>query len=333
MAAWLIIIGSVFIVLMAFQQVATLGSIESQEAAEQFISTSPGSGLGLTVDDVQRMLRLLSFIAAGCATAAAILGVQVLKASRSARLVLSFLAPVLLISAIAPAGFSAALVVAAIVMLWVQPSRSWFAGVPAPAPVSRSRSKVSATVGADATTGSSPAAPPPPPTASSWGIPEPGSSPYGGPATAAEGARPRQVTTACVLTIASSATVFVGIALSLVYLLTSRAELIVEIEKELATASYDQVSADAVADVAIGFFVVFLVWALLAIVLAIATLRRSDAARIALVVSSILAALVALLGVLVLLPLAITAAGVIVAVLLLGRDSRAWFASKPKPKH
>ena len=130
--AWLIVIGSVLIVLLAFEQVSTMGSIESQQAAEDLISSPPGSGLGLSADDVQSILRVLSLVAAACATATAILGWFVLQRSHSARLAASIIAPFLLVSALVTAGFAAALVTAAIAMLWVQPTRSWFDGVEPP---------------------------------------------------------------------------------------------------------------------------------------------------------------------------------------------------------
>ncbi len=162
--------------------------------------------------------------------------------------------------------------------------------------------------------------------ASAWNLPAPGSSTAH--PTAHPTARPRQVTIACALTVASSTIAIGALAISLLLLFTSRESLVDEIDKELASTSYDTLSAQTLADVMVGFFAVLLVWAFVAVALAIATLRGSNAARISLVVSSFLAAAVSLVGVLVVVPLLFSAAGIVAAVLLLGPDSRAWFAGR-----
>lgn len=333
----LIIIGSVLIVLLAFQQVATLGSIEAQQSAARLISTSPGSGLGLSIDDVQRLLRVLSFVAAAVGTATAILGWQALQRSRSARLALSLLAPVLFVSGLAPAGFSAMLVAAAIAMLWVQPTRDWFAGRE---PVARVMPTVPSSASAPASIA------PPSPDQSAWDIaapqkssstpsaPTPNAYPYGAPGAArAPGApaRPAKVTAACTVAIIGSGLAFAASLVALLFVLGSRAELVSEIEKELDAASYGSVTAESLATVMGWFFAVVMLWALIATMLAVATMRRSNVARIMLVVSAIMAALVSLVGVLVVAPLAFTAAGIATVVLLLGSDARAWFAAPSDP--
>ncbi len=128
LSGWLIVVGSVFTVLYAFQQISQLGSIEAQEAAADAISRPPIEGLGLSVDDVQFYIRLAAFVAGGCGAAAAILGWQVLQRSTSARLALTVIAPFMLVAGMLTSGLAAALVAAAIVMLWAQPARDWFAG-------------------------------------------------------------------------------------------------------------------------------------------------------------------------------------------------------------
>ena len=82
------------------------------------------------------------------------------------------------------------------------------------------------------------------------------------------------------------------------------------------------------ANVAIGFLAVLAVWCLIAIVLAVATMRGSNGARITLVVSASLSALFSLLGALVILPLAITIASIVTVVLLFTGGSKEWFASR-----
>lgn len=344
----LILVGSVMLVLLAFQQVSTLGSIESQQAADDLISGPPFDGLGLSVDEVQTLWRVLGFIAAAAGTATAMLGWQVLRRSRSARLPLTLLAPVVLVAGwwSAP-GFTPALVAAAIVMLWVQPTKDWLDGrEPArPAPPARPVSAATAAVDPFAPPTGPPLAgpgtmPPPQQPQSSWDLAPPAApratsadpgattNPYGAPsAPRAVLERPGKVTAACIATIVSSGVAFAGLLVALLYTLGNHDDLVTEIQKELDKQSYEGVSADSFANVAVGFFVVLLVWSVVAIGLAVATMRRSNGARITLVVSAVLAAIVSLLGVLVVVPLAFTAAGVATAILLLGTDAKAWFAA------
>ena len=56
------------------------------------LESLPADGLGLSVDAARTALRVSAMVAAACATAAAILGYQVMQRSRSARVALSVLA-------------------------------------------------------------------------------------------------------------------------------------------------------------------------------------------------------------------------------------------------
>ena len=127
-------VGSVLVVLSAYERMSGLHSLETQEAISDFLSKPPGDELGLSRDGAQSVLRLLALVAGAAAAAAAILGWQVLGRSRSARVALSVLTVPLFVGGMAVFGFLAALVVVAIVMLWVQPAKDWFDGV---SPVAR----------------------------------------------------------------------------------------------------------------------------------------------------------------------------------------------------
>jgi hypothetical protein len=336
-SGWSIIIGSVFTVLFAYQRIAELGSLEAQEAAADFIASAPGDSLGLSVDDVQLAIRVMCLVAGGVAAATAILGWQVLQRSRSARVVLSVLAPILFIAGLTSGGIFSALVAAGVVMLWAQPARDWFDGK---SPV-RDESRARAIAGG---------APSPPVSGSS---PTPGGSagdgptsplnPYGAlatspvppapPATGAPGPRPGRVTAAVVIALAASGVTLAGLVASLLLLASNRADFVTQVEDELATSSaYDGLSAQTVADVSLGFLVVLAVWCVVALLLAVATLRGSGAARIALVVSAALSALVSLLGVLVVVPLVLTVASIVTVVLLLSGDSGAWFEARKRAR-
>ena len=78
-AGWMIMIGSAVVVLSAFERIAGLRSIESQESVLDFLSKPPGEDLGLSLDQVLDLIQLLSLIAGACAAAAGILGFWVLK--------------------------------------------------------------------------------------------------------------------------------------------------------------------------------------------------------------------------------------------------------------
>ena len=134
LAGWLVMAGSVVVVLMAFSQVAGLRSLETRESIEEYLSKPPGDSLGLGVQGVLSLLRIAYMVAAACAAATAILGWQVLQRSRGARVALSVLVVPLFLTGLASGGIASAVVSAAILMLWFQPARDWFDGI-ARAPV------------------------------------------------------------------------------------------------------------------------------------------------------------------------------------------------------
>src|SRR3954468_14809817 len=129
LAGWLTMAGSALVVLLVFDRVSGLHSIETRESVERFLAEPPGRDLGLGMDGVLSALRTMALVAGGCAAAMAILGYHVLKRSRSARLAVSILAVPLFVTGMVTGGFVSSLVAASCVMLWLQPSRDWFDGV------------------------------------------------------------------------------------------------------------------------------------------------------------------------------------------------------------
>ena len=129
-AAWLIMGGSLLLVVTAFQTVSGLHSLETRANIQSALDQAPLSGSALDFESVRGALHVTALIVGGCATAAAILGYQVLRRDRLARLVLTVLAVPLVVAGIATDPFLAPMVGAAIAMLWLQPSRGWFAGAP-----------------------------------------------------------------------------------------------------------------------------------------------------------------------------------------------------------
>lgn len=362
-SGWTIVVGSVLTILFAFQRVSELGSLESQQAALDFVSTSPGDGLGLKVSDVQTAIRVMCLIAGGTAAATAVLGWYAMQPTRSARLILSVLAPVLFVAGLTSGGLFPALIAVSVAMLWVQPARDYFNGR---APMRQEATTPAVPVGAGST--GTPPVPPvptvppgptgqpvPPPSGSSWDLPHPEQAPspgetmtgvsqqpanpygnpYGAPAPtpgtvgAGPTQRPGRVTAAVVTTIVASGVTFAALGVFLLYLLSNRSAFLDQIDQQMAgNAAYDDISPDSLANLSIGFLVVLAIWCLGAILLAVGVLRGSNGARITLVVSAALSALVSLLGALVVVPLVLTIASIVTIVLLVTGSTNAWFASR-----
>lgn len=324
-----IIAGSVLVVLLAFSRMASLGTIEAQEEAQLF-ADSVGNGVGLTADDWQGVLRVLCVIAGGLGVITAYLGWRVLQRDRSARVALSVLAPIALVAGIAVADFIPAILAVAVVLLWRSPTRDWFDGKVAPKPEPRPARRpdpVAAAVQPQATGSDAPSSA----AAPVW----PGAAAYPPPpdATVRPSSRPATVLTAAIMTIATSTIVLLALVAAVFLVADDRASFESDVADEMGSQqAYQDLDVDpaVIVDVFIGLIVVFAVWALVAIVLAVMTLRGSNGARITLVVSAIVAALASLLGVLVVVPLLVTAVCVAVAVLLLRRDAAAWFTKRPE---
>ena len=132
MAGWMIIGGSVLVVATVFETITSLNTLETREAVTQFLSEPPGEGLGLDVSGALLVLRTVSMVAAGCAAVAAVLGFHVLRRNRSARLGVTVVAIPLFFTGMVTGGFLSSLVAASALLLWLEPSRNWFDGIPAP---------------------------------------------------------------------------------------------------------------------------------------------------------------------------------------------------------
>ncbi|WP_126688229.1 hypothetical protein [Nocardioides ferulae] len=128
-AAWLIMVGSVVVVLSVFERVSGLRSLETRKAVDRFLAEPPGDGFGMSTESVLDLLHVVSLVAGACAAAMAILGYQLLRRSKAARLMLSVLAVPVFLTGLVAGGFMSSLVAAATAMLWFQPSRDWFDGV------------------------------------------------------------------------------------------------------------------------------------------------------------------------------------------------------------
>jgi hypothetical protein len=331
MAGWMIMGGSILVVATVFETITSLNTLETREAVSQFLAEPPGQGLGLDVSGALLVLRTVSMVAAGCAAVAAVLGFHVLRRNRSARLGVTVVAIPLFFTGMVAGGFLSSVVAASALLLWLEPSRNWFDGVPPP----RTPEHAAAAQQPPAQT---PSSPPPPPAQAPATAPGPHQG-FGAPtASTAVGSgrperRPAAVMWACVLTWVLSGTAAVMMALSAL-VIALQPELIFEELRRQNPDLGDQGVTDRAVQVATYVTAgVTVVWALVAVVLAVFVLRRAGWARIALLASAGgagAACLVASLGsVLMVLP----AFGCAVTFsLLLRPEVRAWFAARD-PMH
>ncbi len=329
LAGWLVVAGSVVVVLMAFDQVSTLRSLENREAVEEYLSKPPGNSLGLGVQGALTLMRITAMVAAACAAASAILGWQVLQRSKGARVALSLLAVPLFVSGLIGGGVVSAIVVAAIVMLWFQPARDWFDGI-ARAPIPRPEPT------RDLPTHDLPTHDPPLTRDPLLDLPPPTSPPlHPTPYAAAPVAmalvpsvarRPLPVVWACVLTWLFSAAAFVLLAITLAVMLGAPQTLIDEVYRQNPDIA-DQGVSDAVLRTTVYVTcAVGMTWSAGAVALAVLAWRRVRWAATGLLVSAGAAGCLCLLVVVgsfvLLLPL--IACGATVA-FLLRPEARLWF--------
>lgn len=344
LAAWLIMGGSVFVVATVFERIAGLHSLETQRSVQRFLSEPPGDGLGVGLEQMLDVIRIVSMVAAACAAAAGVLGFHVLKRNRSARLALAFLVLPLFLTGLVAGGFMSSIVAAAAVMLWFQPARDWFDGVPASA---SSASRPAA--GPWSSTGGPRSDPSRsdtshPPTADRT-EPPPAHEPYGaapsvgtlldGPGRHLEDRPPRPgaLISACVLTLVGASLILLLSVAILVVMATSPEAMFEEIRKnpELSAEKISQAELVATMRAVSG---VLIVWALGAIVLVVLALRGVAWARVGLVVSATTTAVLCLMATLgqqffMVLPLA---AAVTALTQLVRPEVRDWFVRGRGPR-
>ena len=104
-AAWMIMVGSIFVVLIVWDRIAALHSLDTRKALEPILDDQRMKDAGIELNDMLAVIRIVSMVAAGCATAMVVLGYQTLQRSRGARLALTVLAVPLFISGLATGGY------------------------------------------------------------------------------------------------------------------------------------------------------------------------------------------------------------------------------------
>lgn len=165
-----------------------------------------------------------------------------------------------------------------------------------------------------------------------------GQQPYGqDPAGAygqqpAGGRRPGTVTAAAWITIVFSALMAGLFGLGVLGMMVARDDFIREMERspELRELNVDAESTLGAVYAFLGFFII---WALIGIVLAVFVLRRSNVARILLVISSAVVALFSLIGIASGISLVTLIASVAVIVLLFVGGASSWFKGPDQTAH
>lgn len=313
LAGWLIMVGSAIVVAMVFERIGALHTLETRESVEKFLAEPPGSDLGVGVDGIITLLRITAMVAAGCATAAAILGYQVLRRSRSARLALTVIAVPLFLTGMVTGGFVSSVVAAAALMLWLQPSRDWFRepGTTTSAP----------RTGALAPRMSSPAGTPTP---AAWVPPTTdASAPTGTP-------RPSAVLRAAVMTWIFSGLTALGLMVTAAVVAVSPDTLLDDVHRRSPDLAEQGISDDLLLGVTFVMIAGLVLWCVASAVLAALVLRGVDWARIVLIIFAALAAVLSLLALIAgafLLALTLTAS-VSTILLLVRPDTAAWFRSR-----
>lgn len=316
LAAWLIMVGSAIVVAMVFEQVAGLHTLETRTSVEKFLAEPPGEDLGVDVDAVITLLRTAAMVAAGCATAAAILGFHVLRRSRSARLALTVIAVPLFLTGMVTGGFVSSVVAASAAMLWLQPARDWFDGISRPSPTKSTTTSPTTSTTAAAAAPTAPVAPPAGPVPSAvW------------PAPAAVPERPAAVAWACIVTWICSALTALGMVVAAIALAVDGDELI-----ERAKEQNPDLAAQGVTDaMLLGLTFVMLggivLWCLASIALAALVYRGIEWARIVLIVFAATAGVLSLGGIVLgaFLLVFSLAGGTVAAALLLRPEVRPFF--------
>jgi hypothetical protein len=139
-------------------------------------------------------------------------------------------------------------------------------------------------------------------------------------------ARPGTVTAAGVITIVFSLLTALVLAGGAVAMGLDRSIVDTMLQDSEAELRAQGVDLDAAVTLTIVLMGMLAVWALVAVVLAVFALRRSNAARILLVISAASAALLSLLTAMAILPIGVFLACVAVIVLLFVGGANPWFA-------
>jgi hypothetical protein len=362
MAAGFVIGGSIGIVVTVAGQLSALHSLETQQQVTAFVIDGPGRELGMDLESALGWMRVILMVVAGCATAAVVLGFEVLRCSRGARTFLTVLAVPIFLGGFVAGGFLTSLVAASIVLLWVGPSAQWLHDGPptskrgfldrpgvaerdgeqkgssarprVTAPSGRQQSQQPSSGSSEQTSShQSPShTAPPRPSATSSATP---SGPQPAPArqlfvehqAVPSQRRPEAVVWACVLVWAGCGMVVVAMAATVAVVAGDPGFVLDQLQQQdqdLAVEDTDVlVNATYLTAGVLG------VWSLAAAVLAVLAYRRRRPGRMGVILSSAAAGVICLAGVFASVVLIVPAGAALTTVALMSRpDVRAWYAAR-----
>jgi hypothetical protein len=324
LASGIVMFASFVVLLTAIERVTTLGSLETQQSIRDVLAQAPFSSLGLDFQGATQLLRIGALVAAAAACATAILGWYVRKPDRSARLGLTIFAVPVFVSGLSIGGLAGSFVAAGTAMLWLVPGREWFATgrwtPPTPPAETVERSSPlrrtpppAAPVHAQGTGQTLPSSPAP----SAWQHQQ-------------LHARPAAMVTAFVITV-----VMAGGLLAMSLLWVAMASLSPEFLRSVLEQQPDMfdegLTFDQVRDTVIAFSSAFIVWCVVALVLAGFAMARRDWARRGLMIIAAFSAGGCLFFVLDTALVILPAAAAIATVVCLRRvEVRRWFSLEPR---
>ena len=353
LASGIVMFASFIVLVTAWEQVVTLGSLETQESIRDFLAEAPFSSLGLDAESASRVVRIACLVAAATACATAILGWYVRKPDRSARLGLTIFAVPVFVSGLAAGGLAGSFVAAGTAMLWLAPAREWFATgrwtPPSPAQDKEPRRSISS----GATRGDQAGRPDQPPAAPT--VPPPATRPFGEhrpvgehaplgtqPARASEPPpppwqhhqlvhhRPAAVVAAFVITVVTAGGL---LAMSLLWLAIAGLSpdfLMTVLEQQQPQLIDEGLTLDQVRSTVYAYAGAFVVWCVIALVLAGFVMARRDWARRGLMATAAFSAAGCLFFVFTLPLVLVPAAAAVATVVCLRRiEVRRWFSLEP----
>jgi hypothetical protein len=349
LASGIVIFSSVVVLLTAWERVTSLGSLETQQAIREALAEAPFSSLGLTVSGTTELVRISCMVAAVCACATAILGWSVRKPDRSARLGLTLFAVPLFVTGLPAGGLAGSFVAAGAAMLWLQPGREWFAtGRWTPPGPARPRESSRDAAGSEQSgRWSGPQAPgssaPGAPGADVPGTPPPASRPFGEPPAAQQRpggrhpgawpqqppapARPGAMVAAFVITVVTAGGL---LGLSVLWLAIAGLSpdfLMSLLEQQQPELVEDGLTLEQLRTTVFAVAGAFVVWCVVALVLAGFAMARRAWARRGLMVSAAFSAGACLALVLAAPVVLIPAAAAVATVVCLRRvEVRRWFS-------
>lgn len=325
-----------------FDAMASVRSVETQDAVRAFLDRQ--SGLGISVANVIVFLRGLVLASGALAAAGLVMAVYTLRRHRAARIGLTVVALLMLFTTTFVRGLLPVVIAAASSMLWSREAREWFDGR------DHDRSRAPGGAGSRPDPFARPVLQPPPagsveapaasPEAGGSPVDYPGADPatypiaypaYAGqpwsspPSVDRAPRRPRTVTVAVWLTWVFSILTLLVFGLLVLAMILDHEGLLSALQRDANVAALSLSGEEILAALWV-VSAVCISWSLASIALAVLTIRGVGIARVALAVSAGLAGLVGFVAI----PVGWlnAAAGIASAVLLFTGGANEWFAGR-----